>query len=124
MVYLLADLNVKHPQPALLYTDIKPASEIASNPVHHERTKHIQLNCHLFREKLQEGLIKIIHIPSKHQLADILTKPLGCLNFHHLISKMGMINIHSHLEGGCWNIQNPIDELELKSQVAKQNSSN
>ncbi|RVW62156.1 Retrovirus-related Pol polyprotein from transposon RE1 [Vitis vinifera] len=39
LVYLLADLNVKHPQPALLYTDSKPASEIASNPVHHERNK-------------------------------------------------------------------------------------
>ncbi|RVW98244.1 Retrovirus-related Pol polyprotein from transposon RE2 [Vitis vinifera] len=100
LVYLLADLNVKHPQPTLLYTDSKPASEIASNPVHRERTKHIQLDCHLVREKLQEGLIKIIHIPSKHQLADILTKPLGCLNFHHLISKMGMINIHSHLKRG------------------------
>ncbi|RVW76661.1 Retrovirus-related Pol polyprotein from transposon RE2 [Vitis vinifera] len=36
LVYLLADLNVKHPQPVLLYTESKPASEIASNPVHHE----------------------------------------------------------------------------------------
>jgi hypothetical protein len=28
---------------------------------------------------------------------------------------MGMMNIHSHLEGGCWNIQNAIDAMELKS---------
>ncbi|XP_042983400.1 uncharacterized mitochondrial protein AtMg00810-like [Carya illinoinensis] len=120
LVYLLADFNIVHSQAVLLYTDSKPASDIASNPVHHERTKHIQLDCHLVREKLQEGLIKIIHIPSKHQLADILTKPLGSLNFHHLLCKMGMINIHSHLERGCWNVQNYIEELELKSREAKQ----
>ncbi|KAG2722890.1 hypothetical protein I3760_02G147600 [Carya illinoinensis] len=100
LVYLLADLNVQHSEAALLYTDSKPAAAIASNPVQHERTKHIQLDCHLVREKLQEGLINIIHIPSKYQIADILTKPLGSLSFHHLIRKMGMINIHSHLEGG------------------------
>jgi hypothetical protein len=111
---LLADFKVTHSQAALLYADSKPTSEITSNPVHHERTKYIQINFHLVREKLQEGLIKIIYIPSRFQLVEILTKPLGCLNFHHLLSKMGMINIHSHLEGGCWNIENEIDKLELK----------
>ncbi|KAF5450507.1 hypothetical protein F2P56_030849, partial [Juglans regia] len=54
LIYLLADLKVPHPQAILLYTDSKPASDIASNPVQHERTKHIQLDCHLVREKLQE----------------------------------------------------------------------
>jgi len=64
LVYLLADFQVPHAQAALLYTDSKPASKITSNLVHHERTKYIQLDCYLVREKLQEGLIKIIHIPS------------------------------------------------------------
>ena len=104
LTYLLADFHIPHSQPALLYTDSKPASEIAYNPVHHERTKHIQLDCHLVREKLQEGLLTIIHIPSKFQLADALTKPLGSHMLHPLLIKMGMINIHSHLAGGYWNI--------------------
>ncbi|XP_042952178.1 uncharacterized mitochondrial protein AtMg00810-like [Carya illinoinensis] len=77
LVYLLADLNVQHSEAALLYMDSKPAAAIASNPVQHERTKHIQLDYPLVREKLQEGLINIIHIPSKYQIVDILTKPLG-----------------------------------------------
>jgi len=109
LIYLLADFHIPHSQPALLYTDSKPASEIASNPVHHERTKHIQLDCHLVREKLQEGLLKIIHIPSRFQLADALTKPLGYLTLHPILSKMGMVNIHSHLEGGYWNLQQSIN---------------
>jgi hypothetical protein len=47
LVYLLDDFQVPHSQVALLYTNSKPASEIASNPVQHEKTKHIQLDCHL-----------------------------------------------------------------------------
>jgi len=100
LVYLLADFHIQHSQPALLYTDSKPTSEIVSNPVCHERTKHIQLDCHLIREKLQEGLLNIIYIPSRFQLADALTKPLGCLTLTSILSKMGMVNIHSHHEGG------------------------
>jgi len=115
---LLADFHVPHSHAALLHINSKPASDITSNPVHHERTKHIEIDCHLVREKLHEGLIKIICIPSRFQLADVLTKPLGCLYFHHLLSKIGMMNIHSHLEGGCWNIQHIIDTMKLKSIAA------
>jgi len=99
LVYLLADFHIQHSQLALLYTDSKPASEIASNPVHHERTKHIQLDCHLIREKLQEGLLNIIYISFRFQLADALTKPLGCLTLTPILSKMRMVNIHSHHGG-------------------------
>jgi hypothetical protein len=109
LTYLLADFHIPHSQPALLYTDIKLASEIASNPVHHERTKHIQLDCHLIREKLQEGLLNIIHIPSRFQLADALTKPLGYHALNPIIGKMGMVNNHSHLEGGYWNLEQTIN---------------
>jgi len=88
----------------MLYTDSKPTSDIASNLVHHERTKHIQLDYHLIREKLQEGLLNIIHIASRYQLANALTKPLSCLTLTPILSKIGMVNIHSHLEGGYWNL--------------------
>jgi len=109
LTYLLADFHIPHSQPALLYTDSKLASEIASNLVHHERTKHIQLDCHLIREKLQEGLLNIIHIPSRFQLADALTKPLGYHTLNPILGKMGMVNNHSHLEGRYWNLEQTIN---------------
>ncbi|KAH9725530.1 protein kinase domain-containing protein [Citrus sinensis] len=74
---LLHDLGVSHPQPMQLYCDNKTALHIAANPVFHERTKHIELDCHFVREKIQARLIKTAHVSSAHQIVDIFTKALG-----------------------------------------------
>ncbi|KAF5479538.1 hypothetical protein F2P56_000348 [Juglans regia] len=92
---LLADFNIVHSQPVLMYCDSQAAIHISSNPVYHERTKHIELDCHVVREKLQAGIIKLFHVTSNHQIADVLTKALGLYQFNHLIGKMGLVNIYS-----------------------------
>lgn len=74
--YLLSDLQIKHLDPAILHCDNKSAMYIAANPVFRERTKHIELNCHLIREKIK-GVIITSHVQSGLQLADMFTKPLG-----------------------------------------------
>jgi hypothetical protein len=59
-----------------------------------ERTKHIEMDCHLVREKVQAGLIHLLLVPSIDQLADILNKSLHPGSFHTLQVKLGMIDIY------------------------------
>ncbi|XP_019256320.1 PREDICTED: uncharacterized protein LOC109234707 [Nicotiana attenuata] len=101
---LLKELTVDIKEPMKLFCDNKAALQIAANPSYHERTKHIEIDCHFIRVKIQEGLIKTEHIGSNDQPADILTKALGHQQNAFLVSKLGMKNIfHPQLEGECGN---------------------
>jgi len=60
---LLHDLQVDVPFPITLYCDNKAAQQIADNPVFHERTKHLKLDCHYVRDKVQEGMIHTSYVP-------------------------------------------------------------
>ena len=98
MVWLIALLDtfgVQHKQLVALYYDSKAALFISVNLVYHERTKHIEVDCHFIREKIQDGVIKTFHVPTRHQLADLFTKPLAQRQFLYLLSKMNLINIYS-----------------------------
>ncbi|KAK3028106.1 hypothetical protein RJ639_039800 [Escallonia herrerae] len=75
--HLLEEISLKPPLPAKLWCDNQAARHIASNPVYHERTKHIEVDCHFIREKIQENLISTSYVKTGEQLGDILTKSLN-----------------------------------------------
>ena len=94
LTYLLHDFDITH-KPALVFCDNKSALHIAANPVFHERTKHIEIDCHIVCDKLLSGLIKLLPIASQQQLVDVYTKALAPGAFRFICSKLGMNDIHS-----------------------------
>ncbi|RVW12031.1 Retrovirus-related Pol polyprotein from transposon RE2 [Vitis vinifera] len=92
---LLEELRVPLKHPMVLYCDNQAAISIAKNPVHHDRTKHVEIDRHFIKEKIEEGVFKVSYTPTNCQTADILTKALARVNFEDLTEKLGMINIYN-----------------------------
>ncbi|KAM6581186.1 hypothetical protein CsatA_004960 [Cannabis sativa] len=84
----LQDFAVPIKTPSILYCDNTAAINIAENPIFHERTKHVEIDCHTVREKVNNGILQMNHVSSQNNLADILTKPLFPQQFHSIMSKL------------------------------------
>lgn len=91
---IMNDLHLPSSKSAILYCDNTATLHIAKNPDFHEKTKHVENDFHLVREKVEYGFLKTLHVRSEYQLADALTKPLYPTHFHTLVSKMGLLNLY------------------------------
>ncbi|GKA75458.1 retrovirus-related pol polyprotein from transposon RE1, partial [Tanacetum coccineum] len=88
--FLLKDLHIEVKLPITLFCDNKSAEQLAANPCFHDRTKHLAIDCHFFRDKVQDGFLQTAFIPTHLQLADIMTKALGQDQHSFLADKLGL----------------------------------
>ena len=87
-----------------LFCNNKTAISIANNPVQHDKTKHVEIDKHFIKEKLDDGSICISYISSSQQIVDILTKGLPRQNFDLCVSKLGLYDIYIPTRGGVLEI--------------------
>jgi len=89
MRQLLKDLGLERGRPTSVYIDNSSARQLAMNPVHHQRSKHIDIKYHWIRDMVSSETIKMIHVPTTDQRADFLTKNLrGDVLWSHVSALM------------------------------------
>ena len=74
---------------------------MAANPVHHRRTKHIELDIHFVREKVALGQLRVLHVPTTQQFADVMTKGLPTAAFEEFRSSLCIRLPDAQTAAGC-----------------------
>ncbi|GKD56215.1 ribonuclease H-like domain-containing protein, partial [Tanacetum coccineum] len=86
---LLRELHIPLLTATLVYCDNVSAVYLSVNPVQHQRIKHIEIDIHFVRDMVAMGHVRVLHVPSRYQYADIFTKGLPSAlfeEFHTIFS--------------------------------------
>ena len=88
MLMALKELGVTVDGDVSVFIDNQAAQAMATNPVNHERTKHIDIAYHFVREVVQAGVVKLFYISTKNNISDLLTKSTKPVDFERLVGKL------------------------------------
>jgi hypothetical protein len=87
---LLHELHIPLRSATIVYYDNVSAVYMSSNPVQHQRTKHIEIDLHFVREKVAMGVVRVLHVPTTSQFADVFTKGLPSSVFAEFRSSLNV----------------------------------
>lgn len=89
--HLLGELRCPVPKATVAYCNNVSAVYMTSNPVHHKRTKHIELDIHFVRENVAIGELRVHHVPTTQQFTNVITKGLPSSTFHEFHSSICVV---------------------------------
>jgi hypothetical protein len=98
--HLLGELDCSLTKATMIFYDNVSACYMSSNPVHHKRTKHIELDVHFVREKVAVGQCRVLHVPTSQQYADVMTKGLPTAIFKEFRNSLCVAGNDAHTAGG------------------------
>lgn len=90
----LSEINMEQRPPATILVNNNLSIALAQSTKGHSRAKHINIRHHYIRERIQEGDIKVIHVPSTENITDICTKPLPHATHDYLTTLMGIKHVN------------------------------
>ena len=93
--HLLQELIFGKDEQMKLICDNQVALHISSNPFFHERTNHIEVDCHFIREKIASECMTTSFVNSNDQLPDIFTKSLRGLRIRYICDKLGAFDLYA-----------------------------
>jgi hypothetical protein len=100
---LLSDLGRSMDAPIVIYCDNISSIQLASNPIYHARTKHIEVHSHFIREKVLPREINLIHVSIESQVVDIFTKALGIDKLRCFRKMFGVLEVDLNLKRNVEN---------------------
>jgi hypothetical protein len=87
---LLQELHAPLTKSTLVYCDNVSTVYLSTNPIQHQRTKHVEIDLHFVRERVTIGDVRVLHVPTTSQFADIFTKGLSTSVFLEFQSSLNI----------------------------------
>jgi hypothetical protein len=84
-----------------VYYDNVSVVYLSTNPMHHQRTKHVEIDLHFVRERVAIGAVRVLHVPTMSQFADVFTKGLPSSVFMDFRSSLNVCSTDILTAGGC-----------------------
>jgi hypothetical protein len=88
---LLQEMHIPLQSATIIFCDNVSAVYLSSNPVNHQRTKHIEIDLHFVGERVAAGAVRVLHVPTSSQYADIFTKGLPSSVFTEFRSSLNVL---------------------------------
>jgi hypothetical protein len=98
---LLHELHTPPSHSTLVYCDNVSVVYLSTNPVQHQRTKHVEIDLHFVRDCVAVGSVRVLHVPTTSQFGDIFTKGLPSTIFSEFRSSRNVCSVDVPIAGGC-----------------------